>query len=125
MPLRLFALVLLLVWAAPVCAHCPSFVHTAARPQCRSSPVPICPRSVALNVLVAACLHLFAGPCSCLAFACARSCSFGFVCVCLCSSGFCSCSFGFVCARLCSFALWGVSFLGSPASHLCLYQIYG
>ena len=69
-------------------------------------------------LLVHAHLHSFASPCSCLAFTCARWCSFWF---CLCF--ICACSaFIHTCLALVGlgWACWG-----SAASRLCLYQIYG
>jgi hypothetical protein len=87
-----FALVLLFVWAAPIRAHWPSFVLVAAR-SCSlllirsrlclfAGPCLFVPARLywLALVLIAARLHSFAGPHSCLAFTCARSCLFGFVC---------------------------------------------
>ena len=118
----------------------------------RSCSLPlVCPRRRSSSVSLVSGPHL--SPLSCPQ--CARRCSSPSVCWSLFLFGFrshsfvlvwfCSCLFGFicahlasVCARLASFVLvqaWLGSFvlictlvgffLGSPASHLCLYQIYG
>src|SRR5882762_5243612 len=67
------------------------------------------------SLLLIHALHLLAGPRSCLAF---THCSLVLILVSLvlhlCLFSFCSRSFGLGCAHL-----------GSPASRLCLYQIYG
>ena len=93
-PLRLCSFVLVppFVWAAFVCAHRPSFVIVSV---CPCSFVPAQLYWLAL-VLVAARLHSFAGPRSCLAFARARLVLIMLVWVYLRLFGFRSCFDGFL-----------------------------